>query len=440
MRARHSLIKAGSPLFGVILVAALVLPSAPALAGPRDGRVEIETDRQFDAAHGVRSGSGTKADPYVIEGWDLHHLEIHDTSRCVLIRNNVVGTLILNWIDRCTTVVRNRVSNLLVNQNVKRTGEATSGLIAHNEFDVVGQLRHWDGVFSRNVVGSPPEDDGFEFPLFGGNHNRAANLDGFNGAVYKHNTFYGYVETRLHGHHHSSGFGEQSHYHGTKRHTGGLDHMNRYHRVNFTRNTIHSGGPYGLIYTDSAHSANDRTAASEQNPELDNPHVHYTRVALTNNRLIGSGIVLDIFNADDERHLRTETGHFTIARNKIVVREYREDSDAWSEPPVGIEVREAKDLHLHIFDNLVTGEVEDEENDMGPLSDTLWKQVTSGINLWSVEKAWIHIMNNTVTNRDVGILARDFKNVTWWISGFDTKGVPQRIDYDNSSSRPRQSP
>ncbi|MGH2728992.1 MAG: hypothetical protein ACRDJI_00120, partial [Actinomycetota bacterium] len=98
MRARFEAMRAPSILFGVALIATLVvMPTVVAEAGPRDGQIVIENNSQFDEAHGVRSGSGTKANPYVIEGWDVHLLEIHDTSKAVTIKNNLIGTLRLNW-------------------------------------------------------------------------------------------------------------------------------------------------------------------------------------------------------------------------------------------------------------------------------------------------------------------------------------------------------
>jgi hypothetical protein len=367
-------------------------------------------------------------------------LEIHDTHKAVTIKNNLIGTLRLNWIGDGITVVNNKISDLRVNENVKRTGDATTGTITHNEFSVVGQLRHFDGVFAHNTVGTLEEEEYICCQQFSRGGHRAVNFDGFNGAVFKDNNIYGgYVEARLHGHHHSSSFGGHSHYHGTKESSGDLDHMKRYHKVTITNNTIHSDGPYGLIYTDSNHSANDRTAASEQNPALNDPHEHFTKVAITNNKLIGSGIVVDIFNADDSKHLRTNTGHVTISGNKVIVQEYRDSTNMFNEPPHGISVWQAKDLHLFIEDNQVLGEVK-EEATLGPPSDTVWAQVPAGIRLEWVEKAWIHLTNNTVTNRDSGIYARSFKDVHWWIDGFETQGVSKRIDYDNSSNQPNEQP
>jgi hypothetical protein len=421
------------------MIAALVLPAAPSHAGPRDGQIVIESNAQFDAAHGVRSGTGTKAHPYVIEDWNLSRLEIHDTSKHVIIRNNIIGTLRLNWIGDGVTVVKNRINDLRVNENVRRTGDATDGRIAHNQFSIVGQLRHFDGVFAHNKVGAPREESQCCDLTVYENNFRAVNFDGFNGAVFKNNTIYGYVEARLHGHHHSSEFGGESHYHGSETPTGGVDHMRRYHEVTIRNNTIYNDGPYGLVWTDTNHAANDRTAESEQNPELNNPHEHFTHVTIANNTLVGSGIFVDVFNADDPHHLRTNTGMMTIRGNKITLHEYRDTANLWDSPPMGIAVWQAQDLHLIIEDNQILGP-EQESASMDPVSDTVWNQVPSAIQLESIEKAWIHIIDNTVTNRDVGIYARSFRDVHWWISDFEARGVTTRMDYDNSSNSPHEQP
>ncbi|MGH2808453.1 MAG: hypothetical protein ACRDKT_14390 [Actinomycetota bacterium] len=418
------------------VVGGLLFTAAPAAANVEDGSVEIEDNSQFTHNNGVRYGKGTKKSPHVIEGWDLGRLEIHDTNRYVVIRNNIISNLTLNWIGNRVKVVRNRIGDLRVNENVERTGAATSGVIKNNRFGTIGQLRHWDGLFANNVVGTPPTDDGFEFD-FGQGSNRIANLDGFNGARYRDNTFYGYVEMRLHGHHHSSGFGKNSHYHGAgnQHNKMGLTHMKRFHRALFKENTIYATGPYGLIYTDSDHSANDRTAASETNEALNDPHEHTTKVAFLRNNLIGSGIMVDIFNADDEqKHLRTQTGHFTIKGNTIKLREYREAVDGWSEPPVGIEVHQARDLHLNISNNRITGPAPEAHR---ATTDQIGGHVASGIELLDMEKAFIHISNNFVSNRIAGIYARRFHRVQWWINGLRTEGVESEVDYDDSGAQPK---
>ncbi|HYI44163.1 MAG TPA: hypothetical protein VE174_01705 [Actinomycetota bacterium] len=414
----------------------LALPGAPAGASTEDGSVVIEENSAFDQEHGVRSGKGTKSNPYVIEGWDLHELSIHDTNRYVVIRNNIISRLTLNWVGDRVKVVHNRIGDLRVNENVERTGMPTSGDISFNRFGSVGQLRHWDGDFTNNVVGAPAQDDEFRIDSPGGF--RIANLDGFNGATYVKNTFYGYVELRIHGHHHSSGFNDDSHYHGAEHGKMPLTHMNRYHSAKFAQNRIYATGPYGFIYTDSNHAGNDRTATSETNEALNDPHVHYTKVAILRNELIGSGIMVDIFNATDtQKHLRTATGHMTIKGNSIKLHEYRETADGWSTPPTGIEVHEARDLHLTITNNKIAGPAVETTR---TTTDSLGGHVASGIELLNLEKASVHITNNFVTNRVAGVYARHFNRVQWWINGLRTEGVENQIDYDNSGAKPQGQP
>jgi hypothetical protein len=213
--------------------------------------------------------------------------------------------------------------------------------------------------------------------------------------------------------------------------------MERFHGVKIANNDIHAVGPYGLIYTDSAHSANDRTAASETNEALNDPHEHTTQVAIVNNNLRGSGIVVDIFNADDDRHLRTNTGHFTIRDNTIRVKEYRNAANVWDAPSTGIDVHQARDLHLHIIDNVISGPKGDQTPSVG---DSIAGYVTSGIKLEDVEKAWIHLSMNEISSRQVAIYARRFTRVKWWISGLRTQDVVTEVDYDNSSNQPENGP
>ena len=429
-------IRSAAVVFASALIGSLLFTAAPAVAGVEDGSVVIEDDSQFTQANGVRHGKGTKKHPYVIEGWELGRLEIHDTNRYVVIRNNIISNLTLDWVGHRVKVVRNRIGDLRVNQNVERTGTATSGVIKNNRFGRVGQLRHWDGLFANNVVGTPPTSESFQLD-FGQGSPRIANFDGFNGARYRNNTFFGYVEIRLHGHHHSSSFGDTSHYHGAGDGHGkpGLTHMKRFHQARFVDNKIYALGPYGLIYTDSNHAGNDRTATSETNEALNDPHEHTTKVAFLRNELIGSGIMVDIFNADDsQKHLRTQTGHFTIRGNTIKLREYREMVDGWSTPPVGIEVHQARDLHLIIANNKIAGPTAEAHR---ATTDQVGGYVASGIQLLDVEKAFIHISNNTVMNRVAGVYARRFNRVQWWINDLKTEGVDTEVDYDESSSQPK---
>jgi parallel beta-helix repeat protein len=61
----------------------------------RGGPIHIQNDDQFTAANGVVSGSGTQADPYIIEGWAIdassaHGIWIRNTTKYFVIRNCLV--------------------------------------------------------------------------------------------------------------------------------------------------------------------------------------------------------------------------------------------------------------------------------------------------------------------------------------------------------------
>lgn len=421
----------------VAMMAAMLQPVAAAASpdGSRTQRddIRISNDSEFNPANGVRSGSGTRRDPYVISGWNVRHVSIADTDAYLLIKDNdITGQLVLNWNGDRVTVVNNTIGDLRVNQNVKRTGAATSGLIANNTFEIVGQLRHFDGVFENNVVKG-------RSGLFDGVFSsRSVNFDGFHGSKFRNNTISGYMEVRLHGHHHGSGFDADSHYHGAGRgeHAGhgvGMDHSKRYHEVHVTNNRIEADGEYALLYTDSAHSVNDRTAASETNKELNKEHVHYTRIHLTGNKLVGAGLMVNIFNADDSRHTGTKTGLVDIRNNDIsLTRELRDN--LWNRKD-GITIYRAVDAVVEVEDNVIRGEAVDQRD---PLDENFASD--AGILLNDIDKANIYLRGNTVANLLYGIRGSYMtESVHWWVSGLDTKAVDHAVYWDNSvKNQPRR--
>ena len=414
----------------VILAMLLVAPSTVQAQEAREPRADIRivSDAEFDEAHGVRSGSGTPEDPYVISGWNVSQLYIKDTNASVVITDNTVSRMTLDWIGRDVTVTYNDVGDLRVNQNVKRTGLPTSGVISNNTFDLVGQLRHWDGEFSRNVVGHPATDspvEQVENEVFA---NRAVNFDGFNGAHFTENDIYGYVDVRIHGHHHSSAFGHDSHDHGAGADHDAMDHSQRYHEVFFHHNriTVPHGEPYAVQYVDNNHAGNDRTATSETNPALNDPHIHYTRVHMTDNVLNGAGLSVNIFNADDERHLATSTGLLEIDRNTITLSPSElTGSGAYD----GISVHRAEDVDVYIRDNSIVAA----EHGMYDHVPLLSINAPTGIALDDIDKATVRIYDNHIANTSWGVRSSRFtETVRWLIGGLHTQNVETPIHADGS--------
>ncbi|MGI8775029.1 MAG: hypothetical protein ACR2KQ_08470 [Actinomycetota bacterium] len=429
-------IRCAVSILTVVALSVFGLASVGAADGDQSREsIFISSDEHFNPANGVRSGSGTKSDPYVISGWTVDRIHLRDTSAAVVIRDNVItSSLVLNWNGGNVKVVDNEIGDLRVNQNIERTGEPTSGLIARNTIGVVGQIRHFDGVFQKNVVTGERPDGFVALPFFGSG--QAVNFDGFHGSRFRDNKINGFVTVRLHGHHHGSGYTKNSHYHGAaKEHESQddmVDHTQRYHQVFVTGNTITSPGPYALNYVDTAHAANDRTAASETNEALNKPHVHHTKVHMNNNRLIGSGLYVNVFNADDERHLGTRRGHLELKNNRIELVQEGDRGPFSYEEPAGISIHQAKDVHMRITGNTITNEVE--ANALRDADVPLFVQYeTSGIRLYRIEKSEIHIGNNSVASTNYGVFAQHMPaSVDWWVHGLALKQVPMDVYWDNT--------
>jgi hypothetical protein len=413
--------------FASIWMLGSATPTRADVPGPEDVEsrddIWIDGNSQFNPANGIRKGRGTRKHPFVISGWDVRTVYIKDTSAYLIVKNNIIDRLHLNWNGGHVKLLNNEVGDLRVNENIERTGAPTSGRMARNHFDVVGQLRHFDGVFEDNVVGSPTTPN---LPFFS---DQAVNFDGFNGARFRDNTIYGYVDVRLHGHHHSSSFSGKSHHHSMEaghHHHGAmkkLDHSRRFHRVMVSNNRIYSAGPWALRYFDQAHSANDRTAASETNEALNKPHIHFTRVIFKANKLFGSGLYVDVFNAEDELHKKIGKGWVYLVNNTIKLQS--ELTEPFSQLD-GIVVNQARGLMLHIARNRIGWM----ENSINPTEQF---DAPSGIRLYELDHARIHIFNNQVNSFEFAIFASQFsESAHWWIGGLHTKNVNRRVYYDNS--------
>ncbi|HYO61379.1 MAG TPA: hypothetical protein VEU29_05725 [Actinomycetota bacterium] len=420
-----------------LLLTVMVFPAAAGAAARKSGdrpnqtrdAIFIDELKDFNPANGVRAGSGTASDPFVISDWNVSWVEIKDTDAHVVVKDNVItDSLTLDWIGGGIEVRNNEIGDLRVNQNRKRTGDPTSGVIENNKFGVVGQLRHFDGIFQNNVVGTK-DGMGLDLPFI--TDTRAVNFDGFNGSIFRNNTIYGYMDARLHGHHHSSGFAEDSHYHGDKpaahEDHDGMDHTVRYHQVHIYGNKIFADHYYALAYLDTAHSANDRTAASETEPTLNDPHIHHTKVFMHDNDLVGAGLYVDVFNARDERHRATARGLMEISDNKIVLHR-TEDATQKFMPRNGIDVNQAQDITLRILDNKITG-----PGAPDTVTAALGSESIAGINLWTIDKGNIFLSGNSVSNADYGIKASDFtETVKWTIEELVASDVGQAVYWDSS--------
>ncbi|MFN2615484.1 MAG: hypothetical protein ABR552_11790 [Actinomycetota bacterium] len=406
---------------------ALLTPAFARAADPtRPTRqdITINWDGQFDRAHGIRSGRGTMMDPYVISGWTVNNINIRDTDKAIRIVNNTItGALTLNWIGHNLLVQGNDVGDLRVNENIARWGDNTAGTITRNTFASVGQLRHFDGTFSYNTVGTAQTNAlGTTYP-----GTRGVNFDGFNGARFVNNTIYGFVDARLHGHHHSSGYGMPSHMHDMPSRETAAMHFDRYHEVFIQGNTIYTSAPYALAYLDTDHAANDRTANSETNPYLNAPHVHHTRVHIFSNRLYGAGILIDVFNAADEHHAGTRQGLVDIAGNSVsLIRDPQHPLRVVE----GIEVTQARDLILKIRSNVVDGPVP--LTGIAQIDGALTNG--DGILLDILDRATVSIEGDRVSDRQFGVRALQLtKSVRWSVRGLVVSGVSQAVSYDNTN-------
>lgn len=420
--------------------------------------LKVIEDKGFNPKNGVRSGSGTMADPYVISGYYVTgDLYLGDTDACFeVVGNYISGQLTLNWNGQCVWVHHNFVRDLRVNENVDRTGYATGGLIEANKIEFIGQLRHYDGELRNNVVGPRTADSAFdtvleETPLLAPDL-LVANVDGFNQGLIHHNTFYGSVDLDLHGHHHGSGFfAPHSHYHAdeaAKEPDHAEDHTDRWTSVAFTDNRIVDDVGYGLRYEDQNHAGDDRTATSEDNEMLNEDHRHRTDVEIARNAVEGGQIWVDIFNADDENHQERNDGWLRILDNQVTVKERKDDSLLGSAMPFSsgtawfltsaIHVEQAKEVETQIAGNRLAYVPLPEDQQSGPLGLPVpalgrGEAKPAAIEVGGVRDADLRIAGNTASGFYYGVSAAQMDEDTQWAvldNVFD--GAAYDVYYDDS--------
>lgn len=403
--------------------------------------LEARTDRGLAelAAQGWLRGQGTREDPYVIERLRVaNDLTLRDTAAYVIVRENVVlGQLSLNWNGQAIHVHHNDIRDLRVNENIERYADVTGGLVEENRIGFIGQLRHFSGEFRHNQVGPKPAGP-FEMALgdagpFAVADEEVWNFDGFHGAKVHHNTIVGMVNIKLHGHHHGSALDALAHEHHTDMgHAEGVDHTVRHHQLAFTDNAITVPQGPALIYRDTPHAADDRTATSETNPELELAHVHKTLVELAHNRLTGGGLVLRVFNSADDRHKGGDEGAMRIAGNHIRFPAPEGPAAMLARGNgIGLDLHDAADLDLLVEGNEVVFEPGSAKSGL-PLLGKATEAKGTGVLLRGYAASALTIAQNTVHGAAVGLRARDFDAATQWWLRDNAFGAATPVDYDGS--------
>ncbi len=405
--------------------------------------LRIFDDSEFTPSNGVRSGNGTLDDPYIITGYYVTgDLYIADTDACFIVKENFIrGQLTLNWNGQCAHVHHNYISDLRVNENVKRTGYATGGLLELNKIGFLGQLRHYDGEFRHNEVGPYNPNNIFDtvletVPVLFVQGARIANIDGFNQGLIHHNTFLGSVDLDLHGHHHGSGFfAPHSHVHapGAMEH----DHTERWTSVAFTDNKIVDPEGYGLRYEDRNHRGDDQTARSEDEDDLELAHTHHTHIDISRNTIEGGGLWIDVFNADDSRHDTRNPGTLILDGNTIAVQQPDRDLGPWFEygysGHAGIQIQTVKELELFVRNNTLQFTADADRNALEQFWDGLmYDEKPAGIRVVGVRDGSIEIRGNQAVGFDYGVWARQMDEETTWTVEDNSFDAQNDIWYDES--------
>ena len=213
-------------------------------------------------------------------------------------------------------------------------------------------------------------------------------------------------------------------------HSMHVDHTQRYHEVSITNNKIYTSHDYALAWLDTGHAGNDRTAPSETDEALNLPHAHHTKVKFAGNKLFGAGILVDVFNAPDQNHLRTYRGSLEIEKNTISLAK---DDFFSAKQLIGIDMRNATDVTARIKNNKITG-----WKPTNVLSFLERWDTNAGILLQNVDKSDVWIVGNSVANRHYGIHATNFTvSARWFIGSFETSNVQDRVAYENVPRSPQ---
>ena len=141
----------------VFLVVLLLVPLANGQELTPHGPIRIVGNSDFDADHGVVSGSGTAEDPYVIAGWDI---DASDSQYGIFIRDTTAYFVIRNCRIRNATMVGIFLSSLSHGTIERVSVEGGdfgvlvdySGEILIRNLTVMGSERSLQLGYSHNVI------------------------------------------------------------------------------------------------------------------------------------------------------------------------------------------------------------------------------------------------------------------------------------------------
>jgi hypothetical protein len=265
------------------------------------------------------------------------------------------------------------------------------------------------------------------------------NFDGFHTADVHHNAFHGFVDVKLHGHNHADCFTCAVHDHGDEAefpeagtHAHGFAgdpaadalgfrsrHSVRYTSLLFRDNEIDVDDGPALRYRDTPHAADDRTANSEPNPHLKDPHVHFVDVTIARNRLRGGGFEVQVFNSEDENHPAQNRGILRFVDNELAVAYGGDPLFLSSERVDAIRILKADGLELRLRGNAVTWEPRDDPAPgLGDLPGAGGGPERTGIRLDRVDHANLTLERNRVEGGAYGVFAhRLSESVAWRLLG-----------------------
>lgn len=110
------------------------------------GPIHIDGDDEFDLAHGVSSGNGSVADPYVIEGWSINGSE---AGYCIIIANTTARFLVRDCLLRGSQGDDGTLGVSLVNAS---WGEFTDNTLRTLAMGIHLDTDSSDNLFYRNNI------------------------------------------------------------------------------------------------------------------------------------------------------------------------------------------------------------------------------------------------------------------------------------------------